>query len=49
MFGVDLNEYDKRVYEEEIRDFLEISSTSNVDQIYSRSIKFMRETWVKHV
>ncbi|MBS7286636.1 MAG: sigma-70 family RNA polymerase sigma factor [Kiritimatiellae bacterium] len=34
---------------EEIRDFLEISSTSNVDQIYSRSIKFMRETWVKHV
>ena len=22
MFGVDLNEYDKRVYEEELRDFL---------------------------
>jgi hypothetical protein len=34
---------------EEIRDFLEISSAANVDQMYSRSIKFMRETWVKHV
>lgn len=33
---------------EEIRDFLDISSAANVDQMYSRSVKFMRETWVKH-
>lgn len=28
----------------EIRDFLDISSAANVDQIFSRSVKFMRET-----
>ncbi len=33
---------------EEIRDFLEISSAANVDQIFLRSIKFMRERWIKH-
>lgn len=33
---------------EEIRDFLDISSAANVDQMYSRSVKFMRDTWVKH-
>ena len=33
---------------EEIRDFLDISSAANVDQMYSRSVKFMRETWIKH-
>jgi len=27
---------------EEVRDFLEISSVANVDQIFSRSVKFMR-------
>ena len=27
---------------EEIRDFLEVSSAANVDQIFSRSVKFMR-------
>jgi len=32
---------------EEIRDFLEISSTANVDQIFSRSIKYMRQLAVK--
>ena len=30
---------------EEIRDFLDVSSAANVDQIFSRSVKFMRETW----
>ena len=29
---------------EEIRDFLDVSSAANVDQIFSRSVKFMRET-----
>ena len=29
---------------EEIRDFLEVSSVGNVDKIFSRSVKFMRET-----
>lgn len=33
---------------EEIRDFLDISSAANVDQMYSRSVKFMRETWLKY-
>lgn len=33
---------------EEIRDFLDISSAANVDQIFSRSVKFMRETWRKN-
>ena len=28
---------------EEIKDFLEISSTANVDQIFSRSIKYLRQ------
>lgn len=33
---------------EEVRDFLDISSAANVDQIFSRSVKFMRETWDYH-
>jgi hypothetical protein len=33
---------------EEVKDFLDISSAANVDQIFSRNIKFMREAWVKH-
>lgn len=33
---------------EEIRDFLEVSSAANVDQIFSRSVKFMRKAWVEH-
>ena len=33
---------------EEIRDFLDISSASNVDQIFSRGIKFMRHAWDWH-
>jgi len=32
---------------EEIRDFLDVSSAANVDQIFSRSVKFMREAWRK--
>ena len=32
---------------EEIRDFLGVSSAANVDQIFSRSVKFMRESWRK--
>ena len=31
----------------EIKDFLEVSSTANVDQIFSRNIKFLRETWAR--
>lgn len=30
---------------EEVRDFLDVSSTANVDQIFSRSVKFMRRAW----
>ena len=33
---------------EEIKDFLEVSSAANVDQIFSRSVKFMRENWKKY-
>lgn len=33
---------------EEVKDFLEISTAANVDQIFSRNIKFMRESWPKH-
>lgn len=33
---------------EEVRDFLQISSTANVDQIFSRNVKFMRQAWLKH-
>lgn len=33
---------------EEVRDFLDVSSAANVDQIFSRSIKFMREAWLDH-
>ena len=32
---------------EEIKDFLDVSSAANVDQIFSRSVKFMRESWRK--
>ena len=30
---------------DEIRDILDISSSANVDQIFSRSVKFMRNAW----
>jgi len=33
---------------EEIRDFLDVSSAANVDQIFSRSVKFMRSAWAKN-
>ncbi|MBQ4385490.1 MAG: hypothetical protein II823_06170 [Kiritimatiellae bacterium] len=33
---------------EEVRDFLDVSSSANVDQIFSRSIKFMRQRYVYH-
>ena len=33
---------------EEVKDFLEVSSAANVDQIFSRSVKFMREAWPRH-
>ena len=33
---------------EEIKDFLDVSSAANVDQIFSRSVKFMRENWAKY-
>jgi hypothetical protein len=33
---------------DEVRDFLDVSSSSNVDQIFSRSVKFMRNAWVEH-
>ena len=32
---------------EEIKDFLEVSSAANVDQIFSRNTKFLRETWAR--
>lgn len=32
---------------EEVKDFLDVSSSANVDQIFSRNIKFMREAWLK--
>jgi len=33
---------------EQVRDFLDVSSAANVDQIFSRSIKFMRAAWAKN-
>lgn len=33
---------------EEVKDFLEVSSVANVDQIFSRAVKFMRSSWPKH-
>ena len=33
---------------DEVRDFLEISSSANVDQIFSRAVKFMRAAWPRH-
>jgi hypothetical protein len=33
---------------EEIKNFLNISSISNVDKIFSRNIQFMRKSWPKH-
>ena len=32
----------------EVKDFLEISSAGNVDQIFSRAVKFMRTAWLRH-
>ncbi len=33
---------------EEIKDFLDVSSAANVDKIFSRGVKFMREAWDAH-
>jgi hypothetical protein len=33
---------------EEIKDFLEVSTTANVDKIFSRSVKFMRQRYIRH-
>jgi hypothetical protein len=33
---------------EEIRDFLDVSSAAIVDQIFSRSVKFMRSRYIRH-
>lgn len=33
---------------DEVRDFLDVSSSANVDQIFSRAIKFMREAWPRN-
>ncbi len=33
---------------DEIRDMLDVSSSANVDQIFSRAVKFMRQAWVDH-
>ena len=33
---------------EEVKNFLEISSVANVDQIFSRAVKFMRAAWPRH-
>lgn len=33
---------------DEVRDFLDVSSSANVDQIFSRAVKFMRAAWPKH-
>lgn len=32
---------------EEVKEILDISSSANVDQIFSRSVKFMRSAWVE--
>jgi len=33
---------------EEVRDFLDVSSVANVDQMFSRAVKFMRAAWPRH-
>lgn len=33
---------------EEVKEMLEISSAANVDQIFSRAVKFLRSAWPKH-
>ena len=33
---------------EEVRDFLDVSSVANVDQVFSRSVKFLRRQWIVH-
>lgn len=33
---------------EEVKEFLDISSVANVDQIFSRAVRFMRAAWPKH-
>ena len=33
---------------EEVKDFLDVSSVANVDQIFSRNVKFMRKAWLAH-
>ena len=37
----------KGQFSAEIKDFLEVSSEANVDQIFSRNTKFLRETWAR--
>lgn len=32
----------------EIKEMLDVSSAANVDQIFSRSVRFMRENWVRY-
>ncbi len=32
---------------DEVREMLDVSSVANVDQIFSRAVKFMRQAWVK--
>ena len=30
---------------EEVKEMLDVSSTANVDQMFSRSVRFMRQAW----
>jgi len=32
----------------EVKEMLDVSSAANVDQIFSRNVKFMRQSWVDH-
>ena len=33
---------------EEVKDFLDVSSVGNVDQIFSRNVKYLRAAWLRH-
>ena len=33
---------------EEVKDFLDVSSVGNVDQIFSRNVKYLRTAWLRH-
>lgn len=37
-----------RLSSEAVREFLDVSSAANVDQIFSRSVKFLRKQWLAH-